>query len=267
MTFDTTSARPISDVRRLARYPNAIGPRLRLDWDRLRRRRDVLERAHGWRVVDVTFDDLQHLVALAGGPGAGTVHPDSDGHDGEVVLRRLVEVAVDDDLAARVVLQRILPGLLAVARRRQRRWGGSQDALEELVGAAWITIRTFDPRRRPASLAAALIAGADHRAFVKPLRRRAAAEHAVRPHDLVELPADPHATEPEAAVDPVQELAALLRAARRAGVAEDDVRFVRDLVRSGSTEELAEELGVSGRAVRYRRARVSERLRRVAVAA
>ena len=90
------------------------------------------------------------------------------------MLRRLVIRAADDELAARIVLQRVLPGLLALVRRRQSRFG--DDMLEHLVAAAWIAIRTFAPNRRPACMAAALIGEADHACFCRPGRRRSTTE-------------------------------------------------------------------------------------------
>ena len=64
------------------------------------------------------------------------------------VLLRLVELAREDDLAARIVIQRLLPGLLSTARRR--RPGRDIDgALEELIGATWLAIEGCRTDRRP----------------------------------------------------------------------------------------------------------------------
>src|SRR5688572_8723362 len=84
-----------------------IAPRLQREWDRLRHRPSVVERARAWGVTDHGFDDLDALLALAGFRSAAT-------DDTEAVLRRLVIRAADDELAARIVLQRVLPGLLAL---------------------------------------------------------------------------------------------------------------------------------------------------------
>ena len=61
------------------------------------------------------------------------------------LLRRLLEVAAHDALAARIVLQRILPGLLTVVRVEQFR-GHGVDAFDVLLAeASW----THDPPNRP----------------------------------------------------------------------------------------------------------------------
>jgi DNA-directed RNA polymerase specialized sigma24 family protein len=228
-----------------------LAPRLRREWQWLHRRSDLVAAARGWRVTPCHFDDLEELLALAGYQCAATPERDE-------VLRRLVERAVDDELAARIVLQRILPGLLAVASRRGRSRRGA-DLFEELLGAAWITIRTYDIRRRPACLAAALICGAEHRAFRGPSRRRVVPEVPVDARRLsVADEADPSAAE---------ELADVLRWARLQGLDPDDVAFVRRLATAASPAQLAAELGVTTRTIRNRRNRVTYRLRRLSVAA
>ena len=52
--------------------------------------------------------------------------------------------------------------------------GVVEQPFDELVGAAWIAITTFDPARSPRCLAAALISDADYRAFRAPRRRASA---------------------------------------------------------------------------------------------
>jgi hypothetical protein len=227
-----------------------IAPALRREWQRLRFRPELVAIARSWHVTERPFDDLDELLALAGYQSADA--------DGPHVLRRLVERAADDELAARIVLQRILPGLLSVVRRRSPA-GRTDGVLEELVGTAWITIRTFDTRRRPACLAAALICGAEHRAFRGPQRRLAA----------LEVPIDPRRATAagERHVSAADELADVLRLASAQGLSADDVDFVRLLVSAESPQQLASALGVTTRTIRNRRDRVMYRLRRLSIAA
>jgi hypothetical protein len=65
------------------------------------------------------------------------------------VLRALAAMAPDDDLAARCLLQALIPGLVCLAAR-----SGNDDpaALEEMVSLAWERIRTY-PTTRHGSVA------------------------------------------------------------------------------------------------------------------
>jgi hypothetical protein len=66
------------------------------------------------------------------------------------VLRALAAMAPDDDLAARCLLQALIPGLVCLAAR-----SGNDDpaALDEMVSLAWERIRTY-PTTRHGSVAA-----------------------------------------------------------------------------------------------------------------
>lgn len=173
----------------------------------------------------------------------------------EAALRRLVATAAVDPLAGRVTLQRLLPLLLA---RAQRRGVATGAAFDELVGAAWIVIATYDVRRRPGCLAAALVTDAEHHTFRSPARRRSSGE----------LPADVDfdtmtaAREGEA--DPVVELAAVFRLGREGGIAPDDLDLLRRLLTAERAEDVAAELRVTSRTIRNRRARITEQLRALA---
>jgi DNA-directed RNA polymerase specialized sigma24 family protein len=210
----------------------------------------VLRRVAGWAVVEGPLHDLDQILAAVGYQLAWTP-------TNEAAMRELVLRAAHDELAARIAIQRILPGLLAVVRRRG---AGNEDGLDELIGAAWIGVRTFNPARRSTCVAAALVADADYRAFRSRWRRQCIGE---RPTGLT--PDLPH---PEPAETPAQVLADLLERARAAGVPDDDLELIRRATADGaSTEQLAKEMNVTPRTVRNRRARITDRLRQLAVAA
>lgn len=240
MSSRTVSSRTVSS-RTVARS-------LDHEWASLRHRPEAIEHGAGWGIVRGDIDDLDAVVAATQAHVLG----------GEAALRDLVERAPTDPLAARVVLQRLLPGIGALARRRSR---ADAAAFDELVGAAWIAIVTFDPARRPASVAAALLDDADHRAFRSRWRRRSSTEVPVA-----------HTFERTAAVtatdtaDAVTEVAHLLALAAPV-VARDDLALVRRLLDGESTAQIAAASGVSARMIRYRRARVTSRLRDLALAA
>lgn len=226
-----------------------LGSRLDHEWSALRFRPALLRQAAEWAIVEGPLHDLDQILTAVGYQTASNAA-------NEAAMRRLVLHAADDELAARIAIQRILPGLLAVVRRRR----GADDGLDELVGAAWICVRTFNPARRSQCVAAALIADADYCAFRSRWRRRCANE---RPIGLA-----PDVPQAEPAEAPAQELADLLALARAAGVPEDDVELARRVgTEETSTEQLAQELQVTPRTVRNRRARVTDRLRQLAAAA
>ena len=231
-----------------ARRPDT-GGRLALEWTRLRTRPEHLRTASTWRIVDRPVDSLDEILVAVGYEGERM--PDTERR-----LRQLVALARDDELAARVVIQRILPGLLAVVRRRR---GQADDVFEELIGAAWIAVRTYNPTRSPGSIAAALISDADYNAFRADTRRRSSTERPVDPQadDVA------HVHEPSSC----EQLAELLADAADAGVDADDLELLRQLLAAPTTIQLAEVLQITPRTIRNRRDRITSRLREVALAA
>ena len=225
------------------------GGRLVLEWTRLRSRPQHLRTASTWRIVDGPVASLDEVLTAVGYESTPTP-------DAERRLRRLVGIARDDELAARVVLQRILPGLLAVVRRRR---GQADHVFEELLGAAWIAVRTYNPARAPHSIAAALISDADYGAFRAGARRRSSTE---RPAGA-EVDDLPHVHEPSAC----EQLAALFVDALDAGIAPADLDLLRQLLDAPTTNELAAVMRITPRTIRNRRDRITTRLREVALVA
>ena len=70
------------------------------------------------------------------------------------------ELARHDALAGRIVVQRLLPGLISAAAK-YRFLSEAGDPAEEAVGAAWIAIRNYDVTRRTRHVAAAVDLGCD----------------------------------------------------------------------------------------------------------
>ena len=227
----------------------STGERLAADWARLRRRPAALRIADSWRLLDRPVTDLDQVLACVG-------YECTPSPTCERRLRRLVLLAADDELAARVVLQRILPGLLAVVRRRRRLAGG--DAFDELLGVTWLVVRSFNPDRRPSSVAAALISDADYHTFRAPHRRRIVDTQPLRNADEVLDEASPH---------PADELAALFAEAVAAGVPTADLTLLRQLIAAPTANELAARLDVTPRTIRNRRDRIAGRLREITLAA
>jgi hypothetical protein len=225
------------------------GGSLTREWIRMRTRPDHLATARTWQLVDhpiESLDDILHAV--------GFERPLDESNERR--FRRLVALAADDELAARVVIQRLLPGLLGVVRRRR---GCSPYVLDELLGAAWIVVRTYNTDRSPHCIAASLISDADYNAFRAHDRRKSSLERPVDPQ--LQIAPDVHET------SSCEQLAVLLADAADAGVPAGDLDFVRQLLASPTAIELARVLRITPRTIRNRRDRITSRLREVALAA
>ena len=221
--------------------------RLLREWARLRHRPALLHRAAAWGIAPGPLGSLDDIVAAVGGSGDRSAEADRR-------FRRLVEIARTDDLAARVAIERLRPGLLHAAVRDRR----GPDGFEELLAAAWIAIRTYNTDRRNTNLVSSLLADAAWHAYRRQDRRLSNTD---QPLGSAEIAAEP----PK--VHPAIELAEVLAEARAAGVAAEDLALIRLLLTHPSTEDVAAELHVTSRTVRNRRARVTETIRQVVHAA
>lgn len=214
------------------------------EWQQLRFRADALRRAAGWQLVAGPLRDLDQIVAAATGP------------DCEPVLHALVAHADRDELAARVLLQRLVPELVVLHRRRS--WQGRHDVdFGDLLTTGWIVIRTYNSTRRPARLASSLLSDIDYREY-RAARRRIGHGQPSDPHrfdELVDVPS----------IDPTVELAALVAEAHDL-LTDADRDLVRRLVSGRTAREVAAELRVTDRTVRNRRDRIAAMLRDVAAA-
>jgi hypothetical protein len=247
------------------------------EWRRLRRDERALRTARSWigtirpdgalASVLVDLDDLHDLVSAtdraADRPTSRPGHP--HGHRpgtrrGDEILLELVALARHQQLAGRIVLQRILPGLLSRSTRYSEFQVGHRTA-DIVVASAWMAIHDYDHERRPRQVAAALISDAVFSAFRQPHRRRSATEQ-LRP---IESWTRRPAAEPSAT--PIEELATVVAEARLNGVASEHLDLLRDLVRTGSSTVVAAELGVTDRTVRNRRLRAVEQVRQAVLAA
>jgi hypothetical protein len=225
----------------------ALSGRLDLEWRSLARRPDAVARAAAWLVAPT----VRHLDDVLVACGFGVAHSVAANE----ALAHLVTLARHDELAARVVMQRLLPGLISVARRRRL---FEVDAFEDLVGAAWLAIRQARPAGKE-QLAANLVRDAAYRAFTAPGRRLSSTEIAVDPRTLDEEPS-------VVRVGACEELATLLAEARAMGVPSADLELFRELAVVGSPGRVAARRKVTPRTVRNHRDRAAARLRRIAAA-
>lgn len=233
------------------RSPNTASyRRFLLEWSWLSRRHELVEHARSWQLIEGSLTDLDQLVAA--------VHHTVTVSEREARLHRLLDLGADDDLAIRILLQALLPDLDHLHRKR-RAQGWSQVDFGDLLATGWIVIRTYNPRRRPASIANSLLSDIDWREYRSALRRKGD-HHCTLPTEFDRLAAH---TEPTA----IEELSALVHDARAAGIPADDLELLRQMASGRPTVDVADSLGVTPRTIRNRRERIAAALRKFALAA
>lgn len=230
--------------------------RLDTEWSQLRSARRSLRHARGWADGDPAHP-LSRLVAGATDLGdviAATHRGATPAGSDDVILLRLVELARHDELAGRLVIQRLLPGLINQATSFRDHRDGI-DPLEVIVPAAWLAIRLFDTERRRQHIAASLISDAVFGAFRSHLRRRSSTEVVQSPNRFA---TDSRELDTPSALE---ELAGVVRDARRAGVPSADIDLLRRLAQVESPSMVARERKVTPRTIRNHRDRAVERVR------
>lgn len=234
---------PLSSSGARTAYQTPMLAELDREWDRLRRRPRTMLGVRAWFSDDPELSsiitDTADLDGLVDATRGGCSHADA-------LLEILLIRAANDQLAGRIVLQRLLPGLIS----RARQWRSRPDEIDptdSVIGAAWIAIRTFDPSRRRRQIAPALVGDATWIAFRREARRMNAKEVPVATNTLASYPA------PSAELDPLTALAGTMRAADRAGVPSADLDFIRAIVRAGSPSLAARNFNVTVRTIRNRR--------------
>lgn len=233
--------------------PHHLAARLQCEWHRLNRRPHAIATVNGWGLALGAVSSLDEVLHRVGYGWPGDDETDAN-------LGELVRLAATEHLAARIVLQRILPGLANVARRHGRNHPSrTAAAFDELLGCAWQLIRTYPIDRRPRWIAANLVRDANYHAFTRPARLR---RHPTTPFEAMH----DRAAADVAREDPLLELIEFLAAARESGADAGDVAFIARLASAPSVAAIAAELNVTDRTVRTRRAAAVERLRHVAAA-
>jgi hypothetical protein len=135
----------------------------------------------------------------------------TEGDEGDEQLAAIVAEAGNSQDAARLVLVRVLPGLLSAAgRRAQLDHRPPADVLHDVVANAWIIIRNYPIDRRPRRIAANIVRDSEYQTFVRHKRLRSAGETPTI--DLQEFPG------PDTEVHPSFEVVETLAEARRCGV-------------------------------------------------
>jgi hypothetical protein len=249
MTFTTGStqhsASTSSTVNRPALRSTPLLHQLDREWARLNGRSGTLNRVGTWSGDD-HFNSVISLATHLDDVIAATQPDAGPTGSGDEVLARLIELAAHDELAGRVVLQRILPGLISRSRRWHRRLD-TGDPTDVIVGAAWMAIRGFDTSARRRFVAPALIADSLWIGVRRETRRKNETEVPTTTEVLGTIAAE------ERIVDPLTALAGTMRAAARAGVPDADLELIRSLVRAGTPTRAARDCNVTVRTIRNRR--------------
>lgn len=223
--------------------------RLQREWNLLSGRRSVVTRASAWQLTPRALGSLDELLVLTG-LGPGPMDPSSD-----EMLRRLVTLARHDDLAARVVLQRMLPGLSSCAKRNSSGFDSQLDSLDELLSEAWTVIRSFPIEQRPRYVIRNLLRDCEYRAFLKE-RRRMLVQEVTDPAQL-----DRAVEAVDASGESLITIVELLGRASTVGMTADDVEIVVALLNTSTVKQAAVVLGVTDRTIRNRRHDVIRQLR------
>lgn len=235
-------------------HPLLVG--LGREWQATSHRPSAVRRARTWHLA-VEFGSLDGIVAATGWYAtADERHAAGRCTTAEVdaVMQRLLLAARTDDLAARVVLQRLLPGLVSLARRWQRRHDG--DALADVLAAAWWVIRQFPVERRPQHLVANLLNDCEYHAYRRAGRRL-----------LVQTPVEERhldGADDCHRVEPLHELVDVV--ACTSSLTAHDRRLLGLLLSGRSLVEAAAELDVSERTVRNHRDLMVSRMRQAVAA-
>jgi hypothetical protein len=242
----------------------SVARRLNDEWHRLATSPELRSRLAGWPPELACYHDGHRLLAATGQDG-GLPMVEADR-----LLARLIGLGRHDVLAARVVLQRTIPGLVnAAVRRTAGRPAERQEMFDDLVANAWLVIRAFPIERRPAKIAVNVLRDAEYVTCVRPRRLRSAGEvpdgGAVHERGVAPSGLDGR---PLGRRPPATELARVFRLGVASGVCRRDLAMLA----VGSLEgwpltAVAAHFSVTTRTVRNRRARTTAALAAVIRAA
>ena len=223
------------------------------EWERIAGRRRTLRQVNEWPFITTEVTHLDQVLVMA---GFGRAFNDDEG---DRFLWELVRRAENDELAALIVVHRVLPAIMSIAARRGRiHPGGPTGAMNDLLGHAWIVVRTYPHARRPRKVAANIALDIEYHTFVRPYRLKRVETVAIAPEILCRVVHDEHEENegrnvrfnPQESAD---ELARILDDAEQDGVEPHHMVLLRRLASGETGTEIAAEEGVSPRTIRTRR--------------
>ena len=237
--------------------PNHVIKSLSGEWNLLERDPRNLQRCIRWGLSGDAPNTLCDL-AIRAGLGQGCEQDLADRS-----LYELVCVAVhhggrtnaDVGLAARIVIQRLLPGLISIASRRGRICdGGFDEAFSRVLTEAWTTVVHFPVERRTHKIAVNILRDSESRAFWR--GDRAAKVEASRREIFV-------AEQVRTATENEDNEAMRIHAWEFAHdhLSGQLLDVFKEMFAGISSAETASRLGLTERAVRYHRTAVTNQLR------
>ncbi len=251
-SIDPSSTTPPSD--HLVWSTVNTGPSRQIidEWSRYSRRPAVLRHVNAWPFMPQRVDHLDEVLELAGFGRA------IDDIDGDAFLWHLVREAEHDDIAARIVLHRMMPAIMSIARRRGRIFqGGTQAAINDAISTAWMLIRTFPHQRRTRKIAANIARDTEYYAFVREHRLKRVPEVQVG-DDMLREKFD----------YPVEALSNdnfdnVMAEAVESGIRKRHLLLLNRLASGEQSEAIADDMGISARTVRQRRKEAVDEMKRV----
>lgn len=171
--------------------------------------------------------------------------------ESDAVLTALLRLGAGDDVALRVVLHAVMPGLISHARRFIRAGCTPDEVAAALVAAAWERIRWYPLERRPRSIGANIVLDAQQLA-------RASLFRTLDMETPAAIMPAPTAGWP----DPTGRLLSFLERAVRSGIvsAADARLIVATRVQGVPLRELAATEGIQTNSLRRRRLRIEAAL-------
>ena len=143
------------------------------EWNAIARRPSCIAHANAWGLPGEPVTHLDQMLVRMGFDRPA--HCD----EADQYLAQVVRLARTDELAARLAVQRVVPPILAIAKRRGRiHPGGVEEALNAVMAQVWLVIRTYPCENRPRKIAANIVRDVEYKEFVVPQRkRRTTVEH------------------------------------------------------------------------------------------
>ena len=207
------------------------------EWSALSIAPSTLRRVNGWGLPGKRVANLDEVLIRA---GFGLEATDSVG---DQYLFKLVIRAANDELATRIVLQRLLPPLISIAARRGKlARGGFDEALTDTVAQAWIQIRTYPINKRPIKIASNLVRDSEYFAFVRDSRLKQLA--VAWGDDVIDM-----IPTPETQLNPEEELANLLAEVEKWNLGTRSRSVLKQLAEGKSFRSIATDAGVNIRTV------------------